>query len=70
MLFTKVGRIQFIVLGLILSGFIFLGRPFIYLWAGEEYEISYYVALFLIIPVTVPLIQNLGIEIQTAKKYA
>lgn len=67
MLFTKVGRIQFIVLGLILSGFIFLGRPFINLWAGEEYEISYYVALLLIIPVTVPLIQNLGIEIQTAK---
>lgn len=67
MLFTKVGRIQFIVLGLILSGFIFIGRPFISVWAGKEYEISYYVALLLIIPVTVPLIQNLGIEIQTAK---
>ena len=66
-LFTKVGRIQFIVLGLILSGFIFLGKPFIDIWAGVGYEAAYIVALLLIIPVTVPLIQNLGIEIQRAK---
>ena len=66
-LFTRIGRIQFIVLSLILSGFIFLGRPFMIFWGGEEYVDSYYVALMLIIPVTVPLIQNLGIEIQRAK---
>lgn len=66
-LFTKVGRIQFMVLGLILSGFIFLGIPFVKIWAGPEYGASYVVALLLIIPVTVPLIQNLGIEIQRAK---
>ncbi len=66
-LFTKVGRIQFIVLGLILSGFIFLGIPFVKIWAGAEYGASYAVALLLIIPVTVPLIQNLGVEIQRAK---
>ncbi|WP_211283659.1 polysaccharide biosynthesis C-terminal domain-containing protein [Thomasclavelia cocleata] len=35
--------------------------------AGNGYEHAYYVALLLIIPVTVPLIQNLGIEIQRAK---
>ncbi len=66
-LFTKVGRIQFTVLGLILSGFIFLGVPFVKIWAGSKYGASYAVALLLIIPVTVPLIQNLGIEIQRAK---
>lgn len=66
-LFTKVGRIQFMVLGLILSGFIFFGIPFVKIWAGSEYGASYAVALLLIIPVTVPLIQNLGIEIQRAK---
>lgn len=66
-LFTKVGRIQFIVLGVISSGFIFLGMPFVKIWAGEEYGASYAVALLLIIPVTVPLIQNLGVEIQRAK---
>lgn len=66
-IFTKVGRIQFIVLALILSGFILLGKFFIYIWAGTSYTTAYYVALLLIIPVTIPLIQNLGIEIQKAK---
>lgn len=66
-LFTKVGRIQFIVLMLILTGFIYFGKFFILRWAGEGYENSYYVALLLIAPVTVPLIQNIGIEIQRAK---
>ena len=55
------------VLGLILSGFIFFGVPFVKIWAGAEYGASYAVALLLIIPVSVPLIQNLGIEIQRAK---
>lgn len=66
-IFTKVGRIQFIVLALVLSGFILLGKYFISVWAGSRYITAYYVALLLIIPVTVPLIQNLGIEIQRAK---
>lgn len=66
-LFTKVGRIQFMVLGLLLTGFIFFGMPFVNMWAGEGYGVSYAVALLLIAPVTVPLIQNLGIEIQRAK---
>ena len=66
-LFTKVGRIQLMVLGLILSGFICFGVPFVKIWAGSEYDGSYIVALLLIIPVTVPLIQNLGVEIQRAK---
>ena len=66
-LFTKVGRVQFIILSMIVSGFIFLGQAFIALWAGDGYEDSYYIALLLIVPVTVPLIQNLGIEIQRAK---
>lgn len=64
---AKVGRIQAIILGLILSGFVFLGIPFVKIWAGSEYVDSYTVALLLIAPVTVPLIQNLGIEIQRAK---
>lgn len=66
-LFTKVGRIQFIVLGLILTGFIFIGCPFIKMWAGDGYSAAYTVALLLLIPFTVPLVQNLGIEILRAK---
>lgn len=66
-LFIKVGRIQFIIMSLILTGFIFFGKFFIKIWAGEGYSNAYYIALILIIPVTIPLIQNLGIEIQKAK---
>lgn len=64
-LFTKVGRVQFLILALLASGVIFYGREFIvYIWAGSSYLDAYYVALLLIIPATVALIQNLGIEIQ------
>jgi O-antigen/teichoic acid export membrane protein len=66
-LFTKVGRIQFILLALICTGFIFFGQPFINMWAGTNYSEAYPITLLLIVPVTIPLIQNLGIEIQRAK---
>ena len=66
-LFTRIGRIQFIILSLIASGLIFFGRPFINMWAGKNYDDSYPIVLLLIIPVTIPLIQNIGIEIQRAK---
>lgn len=66
-IFTKVGRVQFILLALIIEGYVFLGKFFIALWGGEDYGTSYYVGLWLMIPVTIPLIQNLGIEIQRAK---
>lgn len=66
-LFTRVGRIQFIILALIGSGLIFFGKPFVRMWGGVNYIEAYPIALLLIIPVTIPLIQNLGIEIQRAK---
>lgn len=65
--FTKVGRIQFLLLGLILSGFVIFGRQFVYLWAGEGYDDAYYIALLLMGPSIIPLIQNVGIEIQRAE---
>lgn len=66
-MFTKIGRVQFAILSLILTGLLFFGRPFINIWAGSNYDASYPIALLLIIPVTIPLIQNIGIEIQRAK---
>ncbi len=65
-LFIRVGRIQFIVLGLVASGLVFFGREFIRLWAGEGYGEAYNVALLIILPASIALIQNLGIEIQRA----
>lgn len=62
-LFIKVGRLQFILISFIVSAFVALGRQFIALWAGAGYEDAYYVALLVMIPVTIPLIQNTGINI-------
>lgn len=66
-LFTKIGRIQFIVIAYILSGFIVFGRMFIYFWAGKEYEESYAITLVFFISLTIPLIQNIGIIILQAR---
>lgn len=66
-LFARVGRIQFIVLAMVISGFILFGREFVAIWAGKGYEEAYIIGILLMLPATVPLIQNLGIEIQRAK---
>lgn len=66
-LMTRVGVFQAAVLGLVLSDFVLFGREFLLLWAGRNYGKAYPVALLLMIPVTIPLMQNLGIEIQRAR---
>lgn len=68
--FIKVGRLQYLIIFLMVSGLILFGKEFIIWWAGEEYTESYYVALILIIPVSIPLIQNLGLSVmQAMNKY-
>ena len=55
------------ILGLLTGGFIVFGQYFIvHIFAGEGYEEAYTVTLYLVIPALVPLIQNIGIEIQRA----
>ncbi len=66
-LFIRTGRIQFIILSYILCGFILVGQDFILFWAGEGYEQAYWIVLLVMIPLTVPLIQNLGLTILQAK---
>ncbi len=66
-LFIKTGRIQYIIMIYILSGFILFGRQFIHFWAGDNYDESYLITLLLFIPTLIPLIQNLGITILQAR---
>lgn len=70
-LFIRIGRAQFMILALLLIGFLFFGEYFIQIWTGQEYaglyHTCYVIALWLLGPVTIPLIQNTGIEIQKAK---
>ena len=65
-LMTRVGRYQFIIMALVLSGLIFFGHAFVILWAGESYSNAYYIILLLCCPVVIPLIQNTGLAIQQA----
>lgn len=66
-LFIRTGRIQYIVIALILSGFIIFGRDFINLWAGPDYDSAYAITLLFFISLAIPLIQNLGITILQAR---
>ena len=66
-LFIRVGRLQYIIISLFLSGFIVFGSQFIYLWAGKDYSQSYIIALLVMVPVAVPLIQNTGLSILIAQ---
>ena len=65
--FIKVGRIQYLIIFLMASGFTLFGKEFIMAWAGKDFATSYYIAVILILPLCVPLIQNLGISIMQAK---
>lgn len=66
-LFVKTGRIQYCVMILVLTGFFLFGRQFIHLWAGDGYDDAYIIAMLFFVPLTVPLIQNLGITILQAR---
>jgi len=63
----RVGRLQLIVCGLVLSGFILFGRKFIVMWAGSEFTFAYYLALIVMVPMTISLCQSLGINILQAQ---
>lgn len=65
--FIKTSRIQYFVLYIIITGFIIFGKSAILILFGSSYEKSYYVAMILMIPATIPLIQNVGVSILQAK---
>lgn len=66
-LFIKVGRVQFLIIGLIVSGFAVFGQAFIELWVGPEYAEAFWVAVLTMFPLCVPLIQNTGLSFVVAQ---
>src|SRR5690625_2729639 len=64
---VKYGRVQYVIMAFVLSGFILFGRPFINFWAGSNYDSAYLITLIIMIPLIIPLIQNFGISILYAK---
>lgn len=65
-LFCRIGRVQFILLGFLMTGFIVYGRQFISLWVGSDQIEAYKIALVVILPGLIPLSQNLGISVLRA----
>lgn len=65
-LWLKVGRYQFFIVYFICIGFVFWGKAFIKLWAGDGYEMAYIVAIILILPLLVHLCQVLAMEVLRA----
>ena len=66
-MFIQIGRIQFYIIALVLSGFVVFGYYFIGFIAGSGYESSYIIALLTMVPLSVPLIQNTGYNILVAQ---
>lgn len=65
-LMVKVGRIQWFVISYMLFGFLFFGKQFIKLWIGDGYEDSWMIAVIIMIPLTIPSVQNVGNSLMEA----
>lgn len=59
-LMVRVGRIQLMLVGMMIIGFISLGQDFIFLWVGNAYKDAYWVAVLLIAPSIITLTQEIG----------
>jgi O-antigen/teichoic acid export membrane protein len=63
---VRAGRFEAILCLAILGGFTAFGKGFIELWIGIENVNAWYVALLLMIPVTIPMCENLMVTILNA----
>lgn len=66
-IFIKVGRLQFIIVSFVISAFVVFGRQFMPIYAGEGYGDAYWIAIILMVPLAVPLIQSVAVNILTAR---
>lgn len=63
----RVGRLQGFIFSLVVSGFIAFGQPFIRLYAGEGYEDAYWVAILMMVPNMIPLVQSICLSVVVAQ---
>ncbi len=67
---VRVGRLQVVILMLILCGFAIYGETFLELWVGssigEGIQAAWLGALIVLIPLTLPLTQNMGLALLQA----
>lgn len=63
----KPGRFILIFVGAILTGFLLFGQNFIIIWVGKEYLEVWLIAIIIMIPGLIPIIQNVCVSILNAK---
>ncbi len=63
----RIGRYQAFIVFLAVSGFIALGGPFVKFYAGDAYIEAYNVAILIMIPLCIPLVQNVALSITVAE---
>ena len=66
-LMIRVGRIMIYVISLIVFGVVILGRDFIQLWVGPDFNESYFCAVLIILPSLLQLPQDIGNQTIYAK---
>ncbi len=66
-LVIRFGRYQAYLVSLICTGFVAFGREFVVLYVGPEYHEAYWVAILMMIPSCVPLLQSVALSIAQAK---
>lgn len=63
----RIGRLQCYIITLIVTGFICFGQPFIQFYVGEGYEEAYWVAILMMIPNMIPLVQSICLNVIVAQ---
>lgn len=66
-LMIRVGRLQYLVVSLLVSGFIVFGQVFIHYWSGDVYADAYWVSLVTFLPSAIPILQNIAFGVIVAQ---
>ena len=60
------GRLQFMLTGGFIAGFVIFGQDFVICWAGEDMKDAWIYVLVILLPNMIPLIQNICLSILNA----
>lgn len=63
----KIGRLQGYVFALVVTVFIAFGQPFLFYYAGADYADAYWVAIFMMVPNVIPLVQSVCLSVIIAQ---
>ena len=66
-LIIKTGKLQAYIVALVCSGFVAFGKPFLNFYVGPDYWEAYWVAVVIMIPNCIPLVQSAANSVLQAK---